>query len=112
MCYFGRCNLKDAVAFSYGCLLGRPASFDSGSIAGKDNVVDQQMKKHAQVIQNGSKPDKSPHPAHDQELAGTPTQYNERPIEDSGMGGCGMGLQSADILEDWFVSSLEIYLLY
>lgn len=43
------CNLKDVIAFPYGCLLGRREGLTVGSTAGNVDIMDIQIKRDAQV---------------------------------------------------------------
>lgn len=49
-----RSTLKEAVAFPYIWSVGQQEGLTTGSTAGKDDVVDKQIKSGAQVIESES----------------------------------------------------------
>lgn len=94
------CNLKDAVMLSYICSLGHQEGLVSGVRASKGEVVERQVKRGGQVVENGSGPDESPQQANDQESAGTSMEDDKRRSEESTIGGWEMSLQGSIIHED------------
>lgn len=85
------------MAVSYGCSLGRQKGFAGGSVAGKDEVVHNLIKRDAQVVVSKNERDESPHPADDRGSAGTPTEDDDGWIVDSDVRGWQMDSQRATI---------------
>lgn len=78
-------QIKEAVAFPNGCLPGLREGDFSGGTAGKDDLVEEQVKKNPELVEIGTEQNVSPLQTHDYRPAGVATEEDER-----GRGGKGM----------------------
>lgn len=102
-------NLKDAVAILCACLLGWWEGLASGYTACKEDIVNKEVKRDAQVVERGSELEEPPHTITDQGFAGMPWQQNEHLSEENSMREWEMSSQRAAILENYFEGSLKVY---